>query len=196
MEEIWKDIKGYEGYYQVSNLGRVKSLERYIEVHRQDGDRMQYQPEVIMSQIVNFCGYLIICLRKPREKRKKFMVHRLVAQAFIPNPKNKEQVNHIDGNKQNNCVDNLEWATPSENMLHARKTGLYNRITLKLSRYEKPTSLSKTILLKKDGVVKKEFLTMQEAVRFLEIEHTSIQNIIKNHYDICGYTLEYKKKEG
>lgn len=107
--EEWRDIEGYEGLYQVSNLGRVKSL------------KPRYKNKIILKQEINHFGYLQICLSNPRKTHK---VHRLVAQAFIPNPENKPQVNHIDGNKLNNKVENLEWNTAHENNLHACRTGL------------------------------------------------------------------------
>lgn len=92
--EIWKDIPGYEGYYQVSNFGRVKSLRRVLKA----GLRK---------------GYLYISLRN-----KKFNIHRLVAIAFIPNPGNLPEVDHIDGNKLNNNANNLKWATRQQNELN------------------------------------------------------------------------------
>ena len=106
--EIWKDIEGCVGY-QVSNFGRVKSLKR-------GGER-------IMSLTPNHSGYLQVGL-SCNNKVKKCRVHRLVAQAFIPNSLNKPQINHIDGDKLNNRADNLEWATASENIRHALATGL------------------------------------------------------------------------
>lgn len=104
MEEIWKDVLGYEGYYQVSNLGRVKSLEREIWV----GQIKKIKKETIMNLPKNTTGYLMVnlCVNKVR---KKFLVHRLVASAFIPNENNLPQINHKDENKENNCVENLEW---------------------------------------------------------------------------------------
>ena len=109
MQEIWKDIKGYKGIYQVSNLGNVKSLPRKTN--------NQYYKGLYLKQYI-YKGYLRLQLTK-HSKSKWFLVHRLVAEAFIPNPKNKPQVNHIDGNKLNNKVDNLEWVTPSENQIHS-----------------------------------------------------------------------------
>ena len=112
MKEIWKAIKDYEGKYEVSNLGRVKSLERTSRLNRKIKER-------ILAPREHTGGYLRVQL-----SRKDFYIHRLVAEAFIPNPENKSQVNHIDGNKRNNHVDNLEWNTPLENNLHAIRTGL------------------------------------------------------------------------
>lgn len=194
-EEIWKDVVGYEGIYEISNFGRVKSVERDIEIYQNGRVKIQHQKEVIMKQMTNHCGYLTVSLRKPRKKRAKFMVHRLVATAFIPNPQNKEQVNHIDANKKNNNVSNLERNTQSENMVHARQNGLYNEITYRLARWEHAMKNSKTILLKKDGIVKKEFYCMQEACRFFDQDHKSLERWINNHYDYLGYTLEYKEKK-
>lgn len=103
MEEIWKDIQGYEGLYQVSNLGRVKSL----NYNRSGKER-------ILKYGTNTQGYLNVCLCVNKQ-RKMFAVHRLVAETFIANINNLPQVNHIDENKHNNCVSNLEWCTSKYN---------------------------------------------------------------------------------
>lgn len=107
--EVWKDIPEYEGLYQVSSGGLVRrngQIRKLYKDHR---------------------GYLTIGLSK-QSKMKYFKVHRLVAIAFIQNPQGKRTVNHKDGNKENNCVENLEWATHSENIIHANKMGL-RRVT-------------------------------------------------------------------
>jgi len=111
MSEIWKDIAGYEGYYQVSSFGRVKSLKR---AKRRAKDK-------VLVQWDNKKGYLICNLHTPHTKKITPKVHRLVAQAFIQNPENKPEVNHIDCNTKNNRVSNLEWVTSSENQKHAIK---------------------------------------------------------------------------
>lgn len=108
MEEFWKDIKGYEGVYRVSNLGRVKSLDRIDSSGKKRSGRMM-KPGYVGK------GYLQIQLHI-NGKPKHFRVNRLVAQAFLPNTDNKPQVNHIDEDKTNNRIDNLEWTTSTENI--------------------------------------------------------------------------------
>lgn len=116
MQEIYKSIKGYEGLYEVSNLGNVKSLKK-VRGRALSGERL------LKPHIVN--GYVMVTLCKD-SKPFNASVHRLIAEAFIPNPENKETINHIDGNKQNNSIDNLEWATQRENNIHAYRTGLHD----------------------------------------------------------------------
>ena len=119
MEEVWKDIQGYEGLYQVSTQGRVKSLERMIPYSK----GMRKIPEKIMQLELNTDGYWRLKLANGTTKKNK-KIHRLVAEAFLPNPEGKRCINHIDGDKSNNCVDNLEWVTHKENMEHAVENGL------------------------------------------------------------------------
>lgn len=120
MNEIWKDIEGYEDLYQISNMGRVKSLERNLLVKN---GHYRKKNEAIMRQTSGPNGYHAICLRL-NKKTKRFLVHRLVGIAFIPNPLRKETINHKDGVKNNNRLFNLEWATQAENLNHALITGL------------------------------------------------------------------------
>jgi len=101
--EIWKDIEGFENYYQISNLGRVKSFRKR-------------KPSILIATPNNY-GYSVVSLHK-QSKRSPKQVHRMVMEAFSTNPENKPQVNHIDENKTNNNVQNLEWVTRSENMMH------------------------------------------------------------------------------
>ena len=118
--EIWKDVKGYEGSYQVSNLGRVKGLARIVPHGRCGTCSIK---EKVLTPGEHRQGYLMAFLARDR-KRKRIYVHRLVAIAFLSNPFNKPTVNHKDGDKSNNKSTNLEWATRSENTIHAYATGL------------------------------------------------------------------------
>ena len=117
--EIFKDISGYEGIYQVSNQGKVKSLER--KVRHSEGGWKNWKERIIKPYKGNH-GYLMLGLSNDGH-RKAFTIHRLVALAFISNPDNKAEVNHKDGDKTNNLLENLEWNTPSENTKHAHLNG-------------------------------------------------------------------------
>ena len=116
--EIWKNIKGYEEEYQVSNLGNVRSLGRYINGPR---GKRKIDSKILKPYKTSY-GYLVVSI-----KNKKMMVHRLVAEAFINNPDLLPQVNHIDGNKTNNNSNNLEWISSRGNVIHAYNTGLKKR---------------------------------------------------------------------
>lgn len=120
MREIWCAIQGYETLYEVSNLGRVKRIGGVVV--RSDGVKTNV-PTSILTNTIGKNGYPFVSLHI-NGFAKKYLIHRLVAQAFLPNPSNKLYVNHIDGNKCNNRVDNLEWVTPSENLHHAYSTKL------------------------------------------------------------------------
>lgn len=116
--ELWYDVIGYEGYYQISSHGRIKALSRVV-------DREGYKrilPEAIRKQSIGKRGYYIVDLRSGDNVHKTKTVHRLIAIQFIPNPDNKPHVNHIDGNPLNNAIDNLEWTNNRENTSHGRQT--------------------------------------------------------------------------
>lgn len=121
MQEIWKPIAGFEGIYEISNLGRVKSLGRF---RRAKGSAVIWMEERIKVPSSQREGYIAQHLYKEGRGYKRY-VHRLTAEAFLENPEGKPQVNHIDGNKLNNCADNLEWVTGSENCRHAIDSELY-----------------------------------------------------------------------
>lgn len=123
MPEQWKDINGYEGFYQVSNLGNVKSLDRYVERVSNSEVVKVKRKGCIIIQGERPNGYNKVELYK-NGNCKTFSVHRLVAECFISNKKNVSDVNHKNGNKSDNRVENLEWCTHSENELHAHRTNL------------------------------------------------------------------------
>ena len=116
MEEQWKEIKGNREIYEVSNLGNVRTKDR-------EGARGKYVKGHVLKQRDNSNGYPR-CDMNIDGKGKSYLVHRLVAQSFIPNPESKPDVNHKNGDKHDNSVKNLEWTTKSENEKHAWKTGL------------------------------------------------------------------------
>lgn len=125
--EIWKEVEGFKGEYEVSNFGRVKSLPK----NRVMFGYLKLMPIRIMSlKSKDTCGYLQVSLTKMSGNKKRTMklIHRLVAQAFIPNPLNKLEVNHIDTNKLNNNVTNLEWLTRDEHVIHTNKNISFNRV--------------------------------------------------------------------
>lgn len=116
--EIYKDIENYEGRFMISNYGNVKSLERIIN---NKFNKNRVFKECILKPSVCSNGYLYVSLTDKNNIKKRIRIHRLVANAFITNINRKIDVNHKDGNKKNNHVSNLEWATRSENLIHSYK---------------------------------------------------------------------------
>lgn len=123
--EEWRPVPGWEEAYEVSSLGRTRSLDRHIRcVDRLGVERVRGCKGRVLSPRVGNKGYLIVHFRSGGKcKSKNMRVHRAVAMAFIPNKRNKPQVNHIDHDRQNNAPINLEWCTNSENMQHAGRAG-------------------------------------------------------------------------
>lgn len=184
MKEVWKDIFGYEGFYQVSNLGRVKSLDRIIK-YKPSKTRGEYEAKTngkISTQHKNIDGYIRVDLCKDG-KHKSSLVHRLVALHFIPNPGMLNQVNHIDGDKTNNYVDNLEWCTQAENAAHAVKIGLF-----------KPHNERRVVGTDSDGN-KVYFKSAAEAGKTLSINSGSICSVCTGYnphrHTAGGYKWEY-----
>lgn len=162
-KEIWKDVVGYEGLYQVSNLGYVKRKNRILK-HTY---REHYKA-------------VILC---KNGKTKTFQVHRLVALAFIPNTNNLPQINHIDGNKLNNKVSNLEWVTPSENRKHGIRLGLI--------RFD---GVSIPVNLVENGVVVKKYASCRQAASELKLDEKLVSKVAHGLLsNVKGYVFELAK---
>lgn len=142
--EEWRDIKGYEGLYQVSNFTRVKSCDRFVFKSMELKDDLKNLKEKLLVANVCGTGYKKVVLCKNGEIENK-NIHRLVAEAFIPNPDNKPCVNHIDCDKTNNNIENLEWCTQSENAFHAHRNNLTTPSMYWLGVHGKNNPLSKVI---------------------------------------------------
>lgn len=186
--EIWKPIKGYEGLYQVSNSGQVKSCERICKTGNGLGEHLL--PEKILKPCTDKDGYFHIVLCK-NSKTKTFSIHRLVATAFIPNPENKPYINHLDCNKQNNNVDNLEWCTAQENTIHASKNSL-------MKGAENGKKRSKPLIATNITTGEETyFVSIEDACRKLNVNDSNIIKILKNkpHCKTAkGYTFKYAKE--
>ena len=159
MEEIWKDIKGFEGLYQVSNTGKVFSMCRFI-IDKNDNEKQI--DHKMLSQYTNKNGYKIVKLYK-NCKGKSFKVHRLVLESFIENKLNKPCINHMDGNKLNNQLDNLDWVTHKENTQHAFKSGLQKSSSI--GKFGKDNRLSKAVVQIQTESIGRVFWSRLEAER-------------------------------
>lgn len=164
--EVWKDVAGYEGRYQVSNAGRVKSLGRVTELN---GGRRRVEPEVIMKYTLR-SGYPTLILRRPGERRSA-QIHRLVAQAFLPNPDGLPVVNHIDFDPTNNRVENLEWCTTRDNVRHSAERMSHPKsksaATSTGEKYIRKAGKSYRVCVKLHGKrTSRSFKSLQDAVAY------------------------------
>ncbi len=156
MEEVWKEIPGYEGSYQVSNLGRIRSCDRFVDRYCYKAKTLKkypYHSKILKQNNKGFGGYpsVGLCINGTH---KSFYVHRLVALAFINNDLNKPQINHKDGNKSNTHASNLEWVTDKENKHHCRINNLQKIARgndFKNAKLD-PIKISKIIELRKSGL--------------------------------------------
>ena len=162
MEEIWKEIKNYP-MYEVSSMGRVRSY--YNARH---GRRVIPRLLAIKTDRI---GYNFVHL-KNEDGRKPLRVHRLVAEAFIPNPESLTEINHLDENKQNNCVNNLEWCTRLQNIRHSK---VWESVKREVNQYDSEHTLIKT------------WYSMSEAARSLKVAPQSIFRAIQKHGKSVGY---------
>lgn len=147
MGETWKDVEGFEGFYQISDKGRLRSVDR-------ESCGKKYTGKILSDKGERKTGYVVDVLSKGGTK-KTIRRHRLVAAAFLGREDGKTEVNHIDGNKENNCVENLEWVTPNENKEHAWTTGI--------TKKPPHTQETRAVLQIRDGVVLAEYMSLKIA---------------------------------
>ena len=173
MKEEWKDIQGYEGLYQISNLGRVKSLKRFVNIKVFNKAQIKrVRKEYILNPVQDKDGYLLVHLYKS-SKAKTFKVHRLVATNFLP-----LVINHKNGIKSDNKVSNLEWCTPKENMAHAINSLKYT-----------PPKQTKAIICNETGQV---FNSVQECAEYFNTHINCISRVLrKRRNSYKGYTFNY-----
>lgn len=199
MEEIWKPIKNYEGYYEISNLGRVKSLDRFVKqknhfIHRQ---------ECIKQSRIDANGYYVVTLCKDRKSISTY-IHRLLAEAFIPNPDNKPCVDHINTITTDNSLENLRWVTAEENS--------NNCLTLKHFKRDanKETSIKRRLLSRKQNKTKtgpktiyqyttsgefsNEYFSIAEAARSVQCSPSYIRRILDTNKSFKNYLFTSKKE--
>lgn len=169
MEEEWRDVVSYEDIYQISNFGKVRSLSRKIVYP--NGAIHPYR-ERILQVYITPNGYPSVVLGKDGVNTR-FSVHRLVAQAFIPNPDDLPQVNHIDGDKTNNRVDNLEWCTEKENYWHSVKI---------LKKHIKPIRCRET---------GKSFSSIKSAALYIKKDPSSLAKSVKSGKTCGGFHWVY-----
>lgn len=184
--EVWVDVIGFEGYYQVSNLARVKSLARYVN---SKGSSVRLIKEKILTTQHFDTGYCYVVLSKDGTSYN-VLLHRLVAEAFIPNPENKPEVNHKDGDKDNNFDWNLEWATPSENIQHAYSLGLQVSSSKDhmIDMCEKAMpKVKKAVRCVETGQL---FSSMKEAAEELGLWKGAVYEYFNKLRPVGGYTFE------
>lgn len=182
--EEWRDCKGFEGHYAVSNYGRVKSLDRILP-HKNYGT--WHIREKLLKPGWTGPGelkYQSVALHIGKGKMENHKVHRLVAEAFIPKVEGKDFINHIDGDKNNNAASNLEWCTCKENSEHAWQTGLCDNII---------ACKVKPVINVETG---ERFESISEAERAYNVSSGSIQHALKTGGTSCGYHWQYAEKEG
>lgn len=190
-KEIWKPIKGFESLYEVSNLGRVKSLERKVRTTNNGTDCLKYIKERILKPKINRGGYKVVLLYNGG-KRKYITIHRLVAMAFISNPNNYPQINHKDENKENNTVENLEWCDSKYNINYGTRI---ERISKARKGIKQPTHLVEKRYKKihqytLNGELVKVWDSVKEAQK---VYNTHIADCARGERKTsCGYIWKYE----
>lgn len=176
--EIWKDIEGFENKYQISNLGNVKTLDRYDSLGR-------FHKSKLLKISIEKDGYEYITLLGNKGATKSFFIHRLVVHAFMTNLNDLPQINHKDGNKTNNKVDNLEWLTAKQNVRHALRTGL------RKSGENHPWAILTNYQVQQVPVLLEQGLTQKAISKLYNVSYSCIKNICqKRKWNYLSNNLE------
>ncbi len=182
-KEKWSAVRGYEGYYEVSISGEVRSVDRFI-THSEG--KYHIIKSKLMSKSLRTDGYYMVCLHKDGVKHSP-AIHRLVAETFIPNPYNLPCVDHIDGNRLNNNVDNLRWCTQSENnsfpLACKRKSDNWN-----------PATRKPVLVYNKDGELLGRFESVKKASEFTGIRDTNLSSMLTGRINSKKFTFKYEEK--
>lgn len=182
-KEIWKDIPGFEGLYQASINGKIKSINHI----RKNGTNEYVQKGKILKFNLNSNGYYRVRLSK-NGIAKTYRVNRLIALTFIENPLNKKTVNHINGNKLDNRVENLEWATEREQAIHR-----HNILKVPYSDCKKCHEANKKKIIRSDGKI---YNSLQEAKQDLNNTNAHITEVCQGKLKkTCGYSFKYLESE-
>ena len=184
--EIFKDIKGYEGLYQISNFGRVKSLERFVPNRHGSLTKIE---ERFLSPSIHKCGYVKYSLAKDG-KMRTFLAHKLVATAFCYKADESFEVNHIDGDKTNNKFSNLEWVSRSYNTKHAYEnnlSGFKDRVKSNLDKINSKNSYSKVILKRGNEIL--IFDSVSKASKIIGTHRDNITRAIRKNHKCGGWNV-------
>lgn len=188
MREEWRDVVGYEGLYQVSNLGRVKGVARKVNRN----GHMVSVPERLLNQNDNTNGYLRVSLSKGNHTKQAF-VHRLVAEAFVDNPKGCKYIDHLDNDRHNNHVDNLAWCTQSENIAASYARGQRKYVPMSEEARARVTKKIAKPVVRSDGKI---YPSVTSAAKDLGVTMAMVSHVLNGRAQTAlGYSFRYAKSK-